>query len=192
MTNKVVSRRYATAIFALAKAGDKLDLVRHDLRMLADSIQGKPEVWRFFVSPVVDRLLKSELLERTFGAYVDSISLNTLLLLVRKRREMLLPSIVAAYEDLVLMAKNRQTLTLISSRPLEGEDLEQILARLSHTYGKQFEASTSVDDALLGGLQITMGDRYIDGSVSGRLDELARKLFADHRAAYATRSSLAN
>ena len=54
-----------------------------------------------------------------------------------------------------------------------------MVASLSRVYGKQFEVtSASVDAGLLGGVRLAMGDRYIDGSISGRLDELARELFA--------------
>jgi F0F1-type ATP synthase delta subunit len=33
-----------------------------------------------------------------------------------------------------------------------------------------------VDPQLIGGLRLTMGDRRIDGSIAGRLNELARSL----------------
>jgi F-type H+-transporting ATPase subunit delta len=162
----------------LAKDAGILDRVERDLRGIADAIDAKPQVRRFFVSPIVDRAQKAALLERTFGGRVDRVALNALLLLVRKRREALLTPIVAAYEKLVLAERNQEPLDLISARPLGAGELQQMVERLRTVYGKQFDVSASVDPTLLGGARLAMGDRYIDGSVSGRLDELARELFA--------------
>jgi F-type H+-transporting ATPase subunit delta len=178
MTSGTVARRYATAVFMLARDAGAFERIERDLRGIVDAIAAKPEVWRFFVSPVVNRAEKAALLERAFGEKVDRIALNALLLLVRKRREALLTLIVAAYEKLALAERNREPLAIVSARPLAAGELEEMVARLSRVYGKKFEVSTSVDATLLGGVRLAMGDRYIEGSVSGRLDELARELFA--------------
>jgi len=178
MTSGTIARRYATAIFILARNAGILERIERDLRGIADAIAAKAEVRRFFVSPIVNRAEKAALLERSFGGRVDRIALNALLLLVRKRREALLTPIVAEYEKLVLAASNQEPLDVISARPLGAGELQRMVERLCTVYGKQFEVSASVDTTLLGGARLAMGDRYIDGSVSGRLDDLARELFA--------------
>lgn len=178
MTSGAIARRYATAIFMLAREARVLEQVERDLRGIAAAIAAKPEVRRFFVSPIVNRAEKAALLERTFAERVDRIALNALLLLVRKRRETLLTPIVAAYEQLVLAERNQEPLDVVSARQLAEGELQRMVARLATVYGKQFEVSASVDPTLLGGARLAMGDRYIDGSVSGRLDDLARELFA--------------
>jgi F-type H+-transporting ATPase subunit delta len=178
MTNATAARRYATALFTLARDANALDRIERDMRDMLKALQLKPDVQRYFVSPVANRAQKTALLERIFEGKVDRIALNALLLLVRKRRETLLPAIVVAYEKLALAERNRERLDVVSARPLESDELERMVARLSSAYGKQFEVSASVDQTLLGGVRLIMGDRYIDGSVAGRLDELARELFA--------------
>jgi F-type H+-transporting ATPase subunit delta len=50
--------------------------------------------------------------------------------------------------------------------------------RLQSIYGKKFEVRQVVDPNLIGGVRITMGDRRIDGTISGQLDALARTLFS--------------
>lgn len=176
--NQTVARRYATAIFELAKESGKSEQIVRDLRSIETALDSKAEVRRFFVSPVVDRTQKAQVLEKTFGAGVDRIALNAVLLLVRKRRETLLSAIVEQCEALLLADQNRLSLEIVSARPPAPGELERMVERLSRVYNKRFEVSSSVDPTLLGGVRITMGDRYIDGSISGRLDELARQLFA--------------
>ena len=58
-------------------------------------------------------------------------------------------------------------------------DRRAIADRLQRTYSTAFDVTQKVDPELIGGLRITMGDRRIDGTVAGRLDELSRTLFAN-------------
>jgi F-type H+-transporting ATPase subunit delta len=69
---------------------------------------------------------------------------------------------------------------LTSAQPLSKEELEKTVARLQALYNKKFEVKQVVDPDLIGGVRILMGDRRIDGTVAGRLDTLARSLFASN------------
>ena len=112
---------------------------------------------------------------KVFAAF-HQVALHSILLLIRKRREALLGPIVAEYEKLALADTGREPLEITSARRLPPAELEQLVARLGRIYGKRFEVKQTVDPALLGGVRITMGDRRIDGTIAGRLDEFAREL----------------
>jgi F-type H+-transporting ATPase subunit delta len=174
----IIARRYAVALFRLAKDVGELDRIGRDLQGVVAVVQGNADIRRFFVSPIIDRGLKATIFERTLHGCVDRMVLNALLLLVRKRRESFLPAIAAEYQNLVFMERNREPLDIVSARPLAADELERMITRLSRVYGKQFAVSAAVDASILGGVRFAMGDRHIDGSVSGCLDELARELFS--------------
>jgi F-type H+-transporting ATPase subunit delta len=178
MHDETVARRYATAIFSLATDAGSVDAVGRDLAAAASAIAADDDATRFFVSPVIDRAEKATVVEHVFGAALGEIALHTLLLLVRKRREALLSPIVAEYEKLQLAQSGREPLEIVSARELTPAELDDLVQRLSRSYGRAFQVTRRVDPALLGGIRITMGDRRIDGSIAGRLDDLARDLFA--------------
>ncbi|GAC1524881.1 MAG: F0F1 ATP synthase subunit delta [Vulcanimicrobiaceae bacterium] len=178
MQNETLARRYATAIFAIASKADTVDTVGRDLGAIADTIGSSDDVCRFYLSPVVQRKTKAEILEQAFATRVDVTALHSLLLLVRKRRESLLGSIVSEYAKLARDAAGKEPLEIVSARSLDARELGEIVARLQRSYGKSFEVTQRTDPHLLGGVRITMGDRRIDGSLAGRLDELSRELFA--------------
>jgi F-type H+-transporting ATPase subunit delta len=71
-----------------------------------------------------------------------------------------------------------EPLIVTSARPLSKEELASISARVERIYGRHFQARLVVDPELVGGMRITMGDRRIDGTIAGRLEELARTLTA--------------
>jgi F-type H+-transporting ATPase subunit delta len=178
MANETVARRYATAVFSLAQDNKATEAVGGDLRAISAAISSDDTVRRFFISPVIDRGEKTKALAAAFEPRVGQIALHTLLLLVRKRREALLGAIVEEYEKLLLAESRREPLEIASARPLEKAELDAIVARLSRKFGKAFEVTEKVEPEILGGVRITMGDRYVDGSIAGRLDELSRLLFA--------------
>jgi len=51
-----------------------------------------------------------------------------------------------------------------------------LVARLAARYNTTFDVTQTVDPQLIGGVRITMGDKRIDGTVAGRLDDIARML----------------
>lgn len=178
MQNETLARRYATAIFTLAKDARSIDAVGRDLATAASAIYSTDDVRRFYLSPVFGRKKKEALLLDVFATRIGETALHSLLLLVRKRREALLQPIVREYRKLALAAAGKAPLEIVSARPLDAVELGEIVARLSTSYATAFDVTQRTDPSLLGGVRITMGDRRIDGSLSGRLEELSRELFA--------------
>jgi len=181
MQNETLARRYATAIFTLAKNAGTIAPVGSDLKSIQTSIYGNDDVRRFYLSPVFERSKKGDALlkalsDPTGKPKVSDIALHSLLLLVRKRREALLPTIVSEYAKLALAASGKNKLEIVSARDLSKEDVAAIVARLEASYGKSFSVTQRTDPSLLGGVRITMGDLRIDGSLAGRFEELAREL----------------
>ena len=62
--------------------------------------------------------------------------------------------------------------------PLAGAQLDELKARLSKVYGRDIIPQTRLTPELLGGLVVQVGDRYVDASISGKLEELRRHLLA--------------
>lgn len=175
MPNETLARRYATAVFQLAQEAGKVAEIRRDLHAFATSLDADARVRRFFVSPVVDRTAKSEIVTQAFGK-LDPIALHTILLLIRKRREPLVDEIVQQYDVLEQAARGARTLAVVSARPLAKAELDALVARLAAAYHTAFDVKESVDASLIGGVRITIGDLRADGTVAGRLDDIARLL----------------
>lgn len=176
MVNQRLARRYAIAVLTLAREQNAVERVGADLATISSAIGENGLVRDFFVAPVIERGAKERVLRETFESRVNPIALHTLLLLVRKRREALLGTIVAEYLALERAARGIETLTLQSARALDREERLRLVSRLETLYGKTFEVTEIVDPQLIGGLRIMLGDRRIDATISGRLNALAREL----------------
>ena len=172
MPNETLARRYATAVFQLAQEAGKVQPVQHDLHTFVEALDRDETVRRFFRSPVVDRKEKETIVAQAF-AKLDPIALHTVLLLIRKRRESLAETIVEQFDVLEREARGAQELRVVSARPLAQNELDTLVQRLSAAYRTKFDVTQSVDPSLIGGIRITMGDRLIDGTIAGRLDDIA-------------------
>lgn len=177
MINETLARRYATAVFSLAKEAGAIDGIGKALQRIGEIINSDESIRRYYSAPIVDRADKSKVLRSAFEGNVHEIALHTLLLLVRKRREALLWAIAEQYEVLALADRATEKLRITSARELSPQQVETVLQRLEGHYGKNFDVEQRVDPRLIGGIQITMGDRNVDGTVAGRLSELSRTLF---------------
>jgi F-type H+-transporting ATPase subunit delta len=178
--NETLAGRYASAIFSLASAAGSGDQVGSDLEAIGRTLDESALAHDFFVAPVIARQDKERVLVAAFEGRVNEIALHTLLLLIRKRREALLPAIVEEYKKLQLQARGAERLWITSARRLDPAELRSIVAPLQQLYDKQFEVHQTVNPNLIGGARILIGDRRIDGTVSGRLDALARTLYAEN------------
>ncbi len=180
MANETLARRYATAVFALASDAGSVERVGAELTTILRTIHSDPVILQYFTSPIVNRVDKEQALLESLRGKVGDVPLHTVLLLVRKRRESLLEELVTEYDKLARAARGVEPLLVTTARELTESDVRALVESMERTYGKKFEASVTVDPSLIGGVRVVMGDRMIDGSVSGRLEELTRSLFASN------------
>jgi F-type H+-transporting ATPase subunit delta len=172
MPNETLARRYATAVFQLAQEAGKVQGVQHDLHTFVEALDRDETVRKFFRSPVVDRKEKETIVGQAFSR-LDPVALHTILLLIRKRRENMVETIVEQFDLLEREARGAQELRVVSARPLAQGELDALVQRLAAAYKTKFDVTQSVDPSLIGGIRITMGDRQIDGTIAGRLDDIA-------------------
>jgi F-type H+-transporting ATPase subunit delta len=180
MQNETLARRYATAVFSLASDAASVERVGSELAAILGTIHSDPTILQYFTSPVVNRTEKEQTLLEALRGKVGDIPLHTLLLLVRKRRESLLEALVTEYGNIARTARGVEPLVIATARELSDDEIRALVGQLERTYSKKFEASVTVDPSLIGGVRVAMGDRLIDGSVAGRLEELTRSLFGSN------------
>ncbi len=96
--------------------------------------------------------------------------------LAENKRFVLLPEIATLFIEEVKKSNNTVTAEVFSAKPLTEESITLLLTQLAKRYGTKVEASIKVDESLIGGAIIKIGDTVIDGSVKGRLEQLTKAL----------------
>jgi F-type H+-transporting ATPase subunit delta len=176
MVSQAAANRYTQALFALAKEARAVDRVLAELDGLEAALARDAGSREFFESPVVEREMKLQVLDSALRSRLSELTFNFLILLVRKRRERLLPAITRQMHEFEERDANRATAHVATPAPLVGDDIAALGRRLSAIYGKSITLHPSVDPKLLGGMVVQVGDRYVDASVAGKLEEVRRHL----------------
>ncbi|PIE44802.1 MAG: F0F1 ATP synthase subunit delta [Gammaproteobacteria bacterium] len=96
--------------------------------------------------------------------------------LAHNKRFALLPEIAGLFIKEVNQSNDTIMAEIISAKPLSTESETKLLTKLEEKYGKTVEASINIDESLIGGAVIKVGDTVIDGSVRGRLEQLTKAL----------------
>ena len=176
MPAQVSGKRYAQAIFELAREQDQLDQWAGDLQLVEHALQdGDFKAFLKHVEvPAADKVRAIS----TVLSAVHPLVQNLVHILVTGGLVDLVPQLHGAYEALLDEHLARQRVEVTSAILLEDQELERITNFLSGLIQKEVVATTMVDESILGGVVIRIGDRLLDGSARSRLEGLRNRLHA--------------
>lgn len=170
-----VARRYAEALFSLARERNLIEVFHGELRLIAALLDANPD----FTAVLNDRLVslrdKKDLVGKAFPKVHELVS-NLLDLLIDKRREAYIPEIIAVFGRLVDVYNNTIEIHVTSAVTLDQAEQTRLGRALEGATGKRIRLQADVDKNILGGLVVRIDDRLYDGSVRSRLDQLRRKM----------------
>jgi F-type H+-transporting ATPase subunit delta len=173
-----VSRRYAAALFGIARRDGILDAVTQDVALIERFIAEVPYLRAVLLQPLVSETKKTKVATDAFGDRVTATSLNFVKLLIRKRREGLIDECIRDFRALVAEAQNRIDAVATTAVPISPQQTERLTESLRKLTGKNVHLTTAVDPSIMGGTVVRMGDTIIDGSVRGRLERLEQQLLS--------------
>jgi F-type H+-transporting ATPase subunit delta len=169
-----VARRYARAAFEVAQdLGDPQSWLP-ELDMVAEAFSNHRLI-ESLLNPDRPMSAKVEAVNQAFPNLGPEIR-NLVKLLINRRRAELMPQVTEGFRELVDDVMGRTSASVVSARPLETEELTLIQQRLNERTGKTVRLTTSVDESLIGGVVIRVGDELIDASVITRLERLRQRL----------------
>jgi len=176
MSDSIISRRYAGALYEEASGSSIIDAVDADVAMIRESLEGAPELGLFFDSPVISREKKSSSARALFGDKLQPLTMNFLLLLIDKGREQLFPEVVGAYESLRDEQSGIVRVTARVAHPVDAVEEASLVSVIEAKIGKKVRLQVVVDASILGGVVVEIGDTVYDGSFVNQLKSLRERL----------------
>ncbi|HEX2912798.1 MAG TPA: ATP synthase F1 subunit delta [Chloroflexia bacterium] len=175
MPSGSAGRRYAQAIFELAREQNNLEQWASNLETIAYTFS-QPEVQTFLENPKTSREKKTQFARTVLGTRVGPEALNLALLLIQRDRQNYVPGIYQEYIRLWNKLRGIEIAEVTTAVPVGPKEEELIRQRLSAITGKQITLKTNVDPEIMGGLVARVGDTLIDGSIRTRLQNLRKQL----------------
>ncbi|WP_102348243.1 F0F1 ATP synthase subunit delta [Bacillus sp. Marseille-P3661] len=178
MSSTAVANRYAVALFELAKEQNQLETVEAELRVVEKVLAENPQFLTLLKQPKISNESKKTMIKEVFGG-VSTTVLNTILLLIDRKREDLLSEIVEEYFVLANNARGIADAKVYSVRPLTQDEEKALSDVFAKKVGKsELRITNIVDNSLIGGLKLRIGNTIFDGSVKGKLDRMERQLLS--------------
>ncbi len=174
MISTISARRYAQAIFQIAKANNNLDEWAKDLKRIAE-IAKDQDVIDIIENPKVLFDQKAALIKQKLGKANDLV-LNLCYLLIMKGKLKNAGQIADEYEALVDEYKGIKHALVTTAVPVDEAEKAKIAAQLEKITGKKISVKLQVNPAILGGIIARIEDTQIDGSVRNKLELLRKDL----------------
>ena len=170
-----LARPYAAAVFKRAKETHATAKWSQSLAFMSAVLMNKD------ISVVVDnpKVNKQRLLELMLDicqGHINDENENFLKLLIHNNRLNLLTSITKLFEAYKAENEGYIDVEVISAYSLSEEAKHDLTTTLEKTLGKKIHMNVTVDKSLIGGVLVRAGDKVIDGSIRGRLQQLAKRL----------------
>ena len=170
-----IARAYSEALFDVAKEKDELDEVQEQLGQFTDAMDRDRDLQVFFFSPYFSSGEKKDGIKKAIsGGNAELV--NFLELLAEKHRMPALFQIRKRFDELWAKAKDRLEVTVTSAVPLSDSVVESVGKEIEKKTGKTIELTSEVDDSIIGGLVLQVGNRVLDASIRSRLDKLRREV----------------
>jgi F-type H+-transporting ATPase subunit delta len=176
MPNPRLATRYAKSILDLAKERGEVEQVYNDMLLLQQICKGNRDFVVLLKSPVITPDKKIKIVEAITAGKVSEMTHAFNRLLINKAREASLPEIAAAFIKQYKEFKNIHTIKLISASPLGESLIAAIVKRVkSTTEMKNIEVETTIDNKLIGGFVLQVGDQLVDASIAHELKEISKQ-----------------
>ncbi len=172
MNDASIARNYAEALLALAaKAKDQAGYGAL-ISALGDAVSSDRTLQQFLAAPQVSAAEKNSVLgkalegkaPRSFVLFVQKLVLN--------RRQTLIPDVAAEYQTLLDAAEGRVHARVTVARPYDAAATESLAKALSKALAKTVVPHVTVDERIIGGIVVRVGDTVMDGSVQRKLGKL--------------------
>ncbi|MCH7552423.1 MAG: F0F1 ATP synthase subunit delta [Chloroflexi bacterium] len=172
------ARRYAQAVFDIAKEDNTFDTWQEDLSALASAVQ-EPGFVELLESPRMPIDAKRRMLADVLkGASEQAINLATILV-TKSRLGALAAQVSREYERLLDEHRGILRAEVVSAIALDQQQTENLVKQIADASGKEVRLQVRVDPSVVGGLVIRIGDRVLDGSIESRLRGLRRNLIEE-------------
>lgn len=169
-----VASRYAKSLLDLVNEQGNLDQNKADVEYIAAVIRSSTELQAVLSNPIIKIDKKQQILRALFNDKVSAEVLSFLDIMVRKGRGSILYATTLEFVREYNELKGIVNAEVTSATALSQTNLEALQAKIAEQINAQVILTNKVDETLIGGFVVTVGDRQVDASIAGKLNKLER------------------
>lgn len=174
---KLVSKTYGDALFELALENDTVDTLYEEAMAVDEVFLGNDELIKLLNHPKIDKDKKIQIIEEIFKGKVSDDMTGFLTVIVRKDRYNDIDNIMKCFIDEVREYKKIGVAYVTSAIELSDKQKKDVEKRLLDTTQYEvFDMNYTVDERVIGGMIIRIGDRVVDSTIKSKIEKMSREL----------------
>jgi F-type H+-transporting ATPase subunit delta len=170
-----LDRRYALAFYQLAEEKGKVLEYLNELTEIIKIIHENEEFLRIIKHPNLSTSKKKQLFESIFKGRIEDIILSFLLIVIEKNRILEVDGILKEIKKIHLNRNKILDAYIETVVPLTNEERDELINKLQKRYNKTIILREQINEAIIGGVFVRVGNDIMDGTIKSRLEEM-RKL----------------
>lgn len=170
-----LAKRYAKALFELAIERDVMEQVKTDMDLVIEIFENR-DFCNMILSPIIRQAKKQDIISEIFKDKVSELSLLYIMLIIKKKRELVLKDIAEQYILIFKEEKGIITTTINTAVSLDSNLRKEIISLMEKETKKKIDLIEKVDENLLGGFVLQYNDKLYDASIRRKLNKLRSEL----------------
>lgn len=175
MNESRISVRYSKALFESALEKNLLSRINEDM-ILIKEICKLPDIKEFLASPIIIPSKKTEVLHKLLGNNLHELTLSLVDLIVKNGRERYLPAIARVFVHNTLIHDGITESVLTTSVKVDSKIKKQVSDMIADLFKTKVVLKEVVDENIVGGFILRIGDNFIDASVRNKLRKIQKEL----------------
>jgi len=166
--------RYAKAVLSLATDQKSDEVVNNDMKLIVNTIAENKDLSNVLKSPIVSETIKKSVVLEVFKGS-NKATLGLIDLLIKNNRIDLLGEVAKKYNQLFDESKGVELATVTTAIALTDALKRKVLAKAKELTGKDIEVKNIIDESIIGGFILRVGDIQYNASISNQLNKLKRE-----------------
>lgn len=166
--------RYAKAVLSLANDHNSAEAVNNDMKLIASTVAESKDLSEMLQNPVIKPSVKKSILLEVFKG-TNKISENLIDTLISNKRLSILSVVASKYNELYDQLRGTQVAQVTTAIPLTSDLKVKVLAKIKELTGKDVEVKNIIDQNILGGFILRVGDIQYNASIANKLNKLKRE-----------------
>lgn len=167
---------YAKSMFEASKEDDSLKLVYEELNLVKNTIDSNPRLLEVFKHPLLSINQKKEIIKSIYEHNLSKLSLNFLCVLIDAKRFNMISSIIDEFNNLYDIDNNILKGTIITKNKLSDDEINKYEEKLTKSLNSNVKLNNILDENIIGGVIVKIGDKLYDSTLKGQLNELRKEL----------------
>lgn len=172
MSEIKVASRYAKSLLDLSIEKNVEKEVRNDMQLFADTLRANSELASVVKNPIISLDKKKSILSAVFAGKLQDITFSFFNIMINKGRAAVLQGAAKEFINQYNIHNNINTVKVVSAAPLTDASKADIVEKVKAVLGGEVILKADVDENLIGGIVLTIGDRQYDASIATKLNQL--------------------